>query len=327
VMNEVPKPVDFQISDADLHTALVEIDNQLRASGSKLFGRELRGWGLFCQKLNLTMAMSDPLAVRIFDWFTKQYGDRLKGNLDSGNSVAEIRHDFYALRLPRLYGSAIVHCDPLLPKNHFGPELAVNSGGVKTNLFDYLRGVTPEFITSLSDQECSDLLDVYSRGVVAYSRMDDCQGAPYTKEALDDLHQSATQMTPDNANYGFSRWASLQCVEKILKGFIEQRGKTFENTHNLAKLADIAISAGLPPPDARLLTKIQCKADVRYAAGTVCKSEALEAHYAALVICADIAPRLKPQSGWHTQTRMISYPVDGKPRPMGALVVSRLKAM
>jgi hypothetical protein len=71
-MNEALKPVDFQIS---LHTALVEIDNQLRASDSKLFGRELRGWQLFCQKFHLAMAMSDPLASRIFDWFTTQYGD------------------------------------------------------------------------------------------------------------------------------------------------------------------------------------------------------------------------------------------------------------
>jgi hypothetical protein len=325
LMNEALKPVDFEISDSDLHTALVAIDTQLRASNSKLFGRELRGWGLFCQKFDLTMAMSDPLAVRIFDWFTRQYGDRLKGNLDFGNTVAEIRHDFYSLRLPRLYGSAIVHCDPMLPKSHFGPELTANCGGVKTNLFDYLQGVTPEFVKSLTDKECIDLLDVYARGVGGYSRMDDCQGAPYSKEALDDLHQSARQLTDHNPNYGFSRWASLQAVEKVLKGFIEQRGKTFENIHNLAKLAGVAVSAGLPSPDARLLAKIQCKADVRYSAAAVGRAEALQAHYAALAFCADVALRLEPQSGWRTQVRPISYLFDGKPRPMAALVVSRLK--
>ena len=114
-------------------------------------------------------------------------------------------------------------------------------------------------------------------------------------------------------------------VEKVLKGFIEQRGKTFENIHNLAKLAGVAVSAGLPPPDAQLLAGIQCKADVRYSARAVGKAEVLEAHYAALVVCADVALRLEPQSGWRTQVRAISYLVDGKPRPMGALVVSRLK--
>jgi len=324
-MNEALKPVDFQISDSDLHSALVEIDNQLRASDSKLFGRELLGWALFCQKFNLTMAMSDPLAVRIFDWFTKQYGDRLKGDLDFGRTVAEIRHDFYSLRVPRLYGSAIVHCDPMLQGHDFGPELAVNSGGVKTNLFDYLEGATPDFIQSLTDKESTDLLEVYRRGIVGYSRIGDCQGAPYSKEALDDLHQSARQLTDRNSNYGFSRWASLQGVEKLLKSFIEQQGKTFKKIHDLTDLAGVAVSAGLPPPDAGLLGKVQCKADVRYAAASVGKPEALEAHYAALAVCAEVAPLLEPQSGWLTQTRVISYAVNGKTRPMGALVVSRLK--
>jgi len=324
-MNEIPKPVDFQISDLALHTTLVEIDNQLRASNSKLFGRELLGWGLFCQKFNLTMAMSDPLAVRIFDWFTRQYGDRLKGDLDFGRTAAEIRHDFYSLRVPRLYGSAMVHCDPMLQGHDFGPALAVNSGGVKTNLFDYLEGVTPDFIQSLTDKECADLLDVYRRGIVGYSRISDCQGAPYSKEALDDLHQSARQLTDHNPNYGLSRWASLQAVEKLLKSFIEQQGKTFKKNHDLTELAGVAVSAGLPPPDPGLLARVQCKADVRYSAASVGKPEALEAHYAALSVGSDVALRLEPQSGWRTQTRAISYAINGKTRPMGALVVSRLK--
>ena len=324
-MNDVPKPVDFQISDSDLHNALLEIDNQLRANNSNLFGRELLGWGLFCQKFNLTMAMDDPLAARIFDWFSGQYGDRLKGKLDFGKTVAQIRHDVYALRLPRLYGTAVVHCDPILPKEYFGPELAVKSGGVKTNLFGCLQGVTPAFIQSFADKECIDLLEVYRRGFVGYSRMSDCQGAPYSKEALDDLHQSARHLTDHNPNYGLSRWASLQAVEKVLKSFIEQRGKTFDKDHKLTKLGGVAASAGLRGLDPQLLAKVQCSADVRYSSASVGKTEALEAHYAALAICAEVSPLLKPQSGWLTQTRMISYPVNGKPRPMGALVVSRLK--
>jgi hypothetical protein len=80
--------------------------------------------------------------------------------------VAEVRHDFYSLRLPRLYGSVILHCDPTLPRHYFGPGLSVNSGGVSTNLFDYLQGGTPDFIKALTDKECIDLLEVYSRGVV-----------------------------------------------------------------------------------------------------------------------------------------------------------------
>jgi hypothetical protein len=234
-------------------------------------------------------------------------------------------HYLAAQTKTRVYGSAIVHCDPLLPSDYFGPSLTVNSGGVKTNLFDCLEGVTPDFINSLTESECESLQEAYSRGVLGYSRMDDCQGAPYSKEALDDLHQSAIQLTDRNPNYGFSRWSSLQAVEKVLKSFIEHQGQRFGWTHDLTELAAVAVAAGLSPLDGQVLSKIQCKANVRYSAGTVGKTEALQAHIAALSVCADIAPRLNPQSGWKTQTRMTSYALNGKLRPLKALVVTRFK--
>jgi HEPN domain-containing protein len=195
-----------------------------------------------------------------------------------------------------------------------------------------LEGVTAEFIKSLTDKECERLLEAYSRGVLGFSRMGDVQGTPhiegalYCREAMDDLRQSASQLTTHSPNYGFSRWASLQATEKVLKSFIAQQGKKFKKTHDLVELAAIAVSAGLPAFSPQLLDEIQCKAEVRYSAATVGKAEALQAHYAALVFCAQVAPRLKPQSGWITEIGMRSYEVNGKPRPMKALVVRRLKA-
>lgn len=332
-MKNVLKPVDFQVSDADLHKVLLQIDGELRASGTKLFGRELRGWLMFCRKFHLEMASFDPLAVRIFDWFTKQYGDRLKGNLDFGATVVELRHDFYSLRLPRIFGGEIVHCDPLLVSHNFGPRVTRNGVAVKTNLFENLQGLTSDFIKSLTDDECQGLLEAYSRGVLGFSRMGDVQGtpalqgAPYSKEALDDLHQSAAQLVGHRPNYGFSRWASLQATEKLLKSFITQKGQTFKKTHDLTSIATIAVSAGLPAPSPRLLQDIQCAPEVRYSSATIGKSEALRSHYAALELCAQIAPQLEPQSGWITEIRMLSYELDGRTRPMKALRVVRGKVV
>src|ERR1700684_2491007 len=86
----IPVDVNFPITDADLHGVLWEIDNELRATNSQASGRELRGWIQFCRKFNLAMRMDDPLALRIFDWFKKQYGDRLKLQMDFGTTVAHI---------------------------------------------------------------------------------------------------------------------------------------------------------------------------------------------------------------------------------------------
>jgi HEPN domain-containing protein len=324
-MRDVFKPVDFQITDEELHKVLREIDDELRAKGTRLFGRELQGWTLFCRKFHLKMAMSDPLAVRILDWFSKQYGDRLKGDLDFGKTVVEIRHDLYSLRLCRLYGTEIVYCDPLLLGQNLGPRLATSGFGVRTNLFDYLQGVTREFIKSLTPDECNNLLQAHRRGFLALSRMSDVEGAPYGKEARDDLLQSAAQLTSQSQNCGLSRWGSLQAAEKVLKSFITQNGTTPQKTHNLTNLVAAAASVGLPPIDSSLIRSIQCNPEVRYSARSVGKAEALNAHYAALSLCAEIAPLFKSQSGWISEARWVSYSVNSKVRPMKALIIKRGK--
>jgi len=319
------KPVDFTISESDLHSALAEIDSELRASGTKLWGRELRAWQHFCRKFHLEMAATDPLADRIFDWFTKQYGDRLIGNLDFGSTAAEIRHDLYSIQFPRLFGTEIVHCDPLLSAFDFRPRMT-RDRLLKTNLFDHLAGATPAFIKSLTVEECTRLVNIYARGFVGLSRMDDAKQAPLAREALDDLHQSASQLTATSPNYGFSRWASLQAAEKLLKSFITLKQQMPRKTHNLVDLAATAVSLGLPAPSSSLLRDIQCDAEVRYSASSVGKQEALQAHYAALSLASEIAPLLSPQSGWVTEIRILTYTVNDSPRPFRALRVSRLKA-
>jgi len=259
------------------------------------------------------MRMDDPLAVRIFDWFKKQYGDRLNLQMDFGTTVAHIRHDLYPMRLIRVYGSTIMHCDPALHGADCGPSLRTDGIPPKSNLLDHLQGLTREFIKSLTPDECNELLDAYVRGVLGFSRMQDAYGSPFSKEALDDLHQSAAHLTAHNPNYGFSRWASLQATEKLVKSFIVGKRQTPKKTHDLGKLVTSAVSLGMPAPSPTQVQEIQCSADVRYSAASVGKFEALKAHYAALTLCRDIAPCLNTQSGWLTQIQPLSYQIAGRP--------------
>jgi hypothetical protein len=321
----IPADVKFPIADADLHAALLEIDNELRASNSPASGRELRGWIEFCKKFNLAMRMDDPLAVGIFEWFKKQYGDRLNLQMDFGTTVAHIRHDLYPMRLIRIYGSTIVHCDPALHGADFGPSLRTDRIPPKLNLLDHLKGLTGEFIKSLTTNECNELLDAYVRGVLGFSRMQDAYGSPFSKEALDDLSQSAAQLTVPNSNYGFSRWASLQAAEKLVKSYIVGKKQTPKKTHNLGILVTSAVSLGMPVPSPVHVQEIQCSADVRYSAASVGKVEALKAHYAALTLSGQIAPSLNTQDGWLTQIHPVFYRIAGKVSPIKAIRVSRLK--
>src|ERR1035438_4321517 len=154
---KIPGPVDFQITDEELHKVLTEIDAELRASNDRVFGRELRGWMAFCKKFKLAMAMNDPLAVRIHDWFDQQYGDRLKGDLAFGSTVVEIRKDFYVLRVYRIYGRCIILCDPVVPPQ---PSTGIVKNDVfKVQLLDQIDGLTPEFIKSITSEECNNILN------------------------------------------------------------------------------------------------------------------------------------------------------------------------
>ncbi len=320
---KIPGPVDFPITDEELHKVLTEIDAELRANSDLVFGRELRGWMAFCRKFKLEMAMHDPLAVRIHDWFTRQYGDRLKGDLAFGSTVVEIRNDFYVLRVHRIYGRCMILCDPAVPP-HPSTGIVINDV-FKVRLFDQIDGLTPEFIKSVTPEECNDILDAWGRGFLGLSRMLDVQGAPFSKEALDDLQQSANHLVGPSPNYGFSRWSSLQAAEKTLKSFIVQNGGTIKKIHNLAGLENSAIALGMPALPPNLVADIQCSADVRYEAHTVLKSDALKAHCAALDLCARIAPLLKPQSGWISDFNVASYKINGVESKMKVLLAARGK--
>jgi len=329
---EIPKPVDLQLGDEELHKVLTEIDAELRVKNPQVFGRELRGFRAFCHRFNLSMAMHNPLAERIFNWFTQQYGDRLRGDWNFGNTAIEIRHDLYAMKVGFFYGTGIVFCDPKLSgipsstKASFNPNAAFRS-----NLFEHVDGLTPEFIRTLTSEECNRMLEAYARAFVGFSRMKDIQatpdrpGAPLCKEALDDLNQSATHLTASKPNYGFSRWSSLQAAEKILKSYAVQNGGKLLRTHNLSKLEKEAVNAGVASPKPTLLQDIQCDPDVRYAANSVKKDEAVRAHYAVLTLCSQIAPRLKPQSGWISDVKFGTCEIAGEKRPIKSLMVMRGK--
>jgi len=73
-----------------------------------------------------------------------------------------------------------------------GPNKKINTNNeIKFNFFDSVKGLTASVIKSLTADECNNLLNAYTRGFLGFSRLKDVMGAPYSKEALDDLTQSS----------------------------------------------------------------------------------------------------------------------------------------
>ena len=67
------------------------------------------------------------------------------------------------------------------------------------------------------------------------------------------------------------------------------KGTALQRTHTLEDVALTAESLGLAKIPRESLSRVQCKAGVRYGEISVSEMEAVEAQYAALGICREVA--------------------------------------
>lgn len=286
-----------EFSEAALDAALGAIDQELRQESDRIGGREIRGWAKFCKKYQTSMSMDDPLAERIFHWFERLYGDRLQLDLDFGKSIVVVRGDLSRMNVFRLYGTVYAVCTTALigrPSHHATPDGAIIE--IINLLEGSIDGMTPEFGCRLSSAECCAILASYRRMFVTFTGMEAALGAPYIKEAMDDLTMSAETLLLRKPNYGQSQWASLQATEKIVKSYILEKGSTHRKSHGLAALCADASALGMPSTDPVLIQAIQCTPDVRYDSTLATKDQAIAAHEAALIVCGQIAPLVKREN-------------------------------
>ncbi len=291
----------LNLSDVDFDAVMVEIDRTLRERSDKIPGREILGLAEFCAKFNLTLYNTHPTARRIIRWFTRMYGERLGIGWDFGRSVVLVKGEILKIRGLRFFGSIPLVCSPGV----MGIKLqqSTPNGPIKVyNLVDdnQIQGLTPEMAKRLSAEECAAILKSYGRMFLAFSRLEaalgkryDARDAPYINEAMHDLIASVESLLTSPPSYGASKWSSLQAVEKVVKSCIREKGVIPKKSHNLAGLCATAAAAGVPAVDPLLIEAVRCAADVRYDSTLVKKLEAIEAHYAALTICGELAPIVK----------------------------------
>ena len=291
----------WYLTDAQFDAVMAEIDAELRRENDRIIGREIRGWMKFCRRLKISLALGDPLADRIVDWFKALYGDRLNVDMDFGKSFVVIRGDTYRMRCFRICGTVYAVCAVEL----VGCKLAelTSRPGVHplVNLLDGdIEGLTPELARRLSPAECSEVLARYCRVFRAFAAMEGAlaeriggEDAPYMKEAINDLLEASECVLRRTPNYGQSNWASLQAAEKVIKSYILETGGSHGKIHKLQQLCDSAAALGLPRLDPRLIAAIQCKPDVRYDAHLVSRDQAFGAYDAALAVCAEAARHIR----------------------------------
>jgi hypothetical protein len=291
----------FNLSDAEFDSVMTEIDTKIRERTDRIPGREMIGLADFCAKFHITLHNTHPVTKRIMDWFGRMYGGRLAIDWDFGRSVVLVKGELCKIRGILFFGSMPIICSPGL----MGIKLEQETphGPIKVhNLVEenQVQGLTPEMAKRLLPDECAAIVKAYGRMFLAFSRMQFALGkrykgtdAPFIQEAMHDLLVSTDSLLATPPSYGGSKWASLQGVEKMIKSCIRQVNVIPKKSHDLAGLAATAAANGVPAVDPALIALVECSPSVRYDSTMVSKGEAVEAHYAALTICGELAPFVK----------------------------------
>src|ERR1700733_11460573 len=100
----------ISLSDADFENAMTEISEVVRNKSSNMAARELHMLIEFQRKFNVILPNHDPMHIRIREWTSRMYGERLKVNFDRGLCLVSIKGDLYKMRYMRVYGTACMVC-------------------------------------------------------------------------------------------------------------------------------------------------------------------------------------------------------------------------
>ena len=314
----------LNLTEREFDKTLEEIDRKMVSLDVPVRARQLRGWMLFCQQQQLDgISMNDPISEKVMNWFKARYGERLNIG-DFGQSVVLARGDILRFRCPLFWGRLLVICyPPYLGKRQNG--LAVNRPGL-LNALNQFESMTQALADSFSTDELLLLHKTFVDTQIARARIVDAGSDNFVSEGRADINQSVELLCASEPQYGPSKYASLHAVEKFIKAYIANQGQAPQHIHRLLDLAKAAESLGLPQIDRTQISCIQCAASVRYDRSLVTKAEAVEAHRAAISICAEISEHLKGWSGWKTRSAgdaLVSF--EGNPNRIPAYVIARTK--
>ena len=287
--------------ESEFNAAMEEIDEELRADGIPIFARPLRSVEYVCRKGGFSLALHEPLWLRMSAWFDARYGSRLNVDLSLGYGPVLVEGDLYRLRVPWLiYGGRIV-CE-----NEPPPA----AGLPLVNVLDLVEGLTDERKRLLGPDERAGLLETFLRRTDGYLAVRDVQNEVGYREALGDLQVASDCLFQSRPMLGNSRWHCLQAVEKFLKAwFAAKTGAAAPFTHDLARLKSLVEAQGLPPLDTRDVSAVQCAAAVRYDDSTCGPSDCSGAYDAALRICAHVAHAVASSAPKQARTETL----PGKP--------------
>jgi HEPN domain len=222
------------------------------------------------------------LSKNIHEWYELVYGDRTKIDFSPGKMVLTIDGDLYLLSLPRIYGA--VHFFAV--RQFLEHKFPVTRGPAGCNILQLIESLTPAKAATFSDQTLDYITRSFKLALEAHDLLEASQGHSLIQIARGDIQTAVNNLMDRGDRFGESKWASLQAAEKILKATIEFEGAKFRFGHELMSFCEQLDDLGITCDWAPLISKIQCRAGIRYGEMTCTREEAVEAHQASLGLVA-----------------------------------------
>jgi hypothetical protein len=249
-----------------LRTYLDGVDARLAGEGVAIHARSFHAWMAVQRDMRISVPLGHPSMTAVNDYFATKYGRRRLMDMAVGRMLVVFGHDPWVLRFPLVYGR------------------------VRVDLLGMIEDGTPDLIARLTTNDRAFLDDVVPRVFDAFNAL---KYVP--TELYADWAASVDQAVDPRGDFGLSRWASQQVVEKLLKAFIRKngglvpQGRALQHQHELEPVAAAAEALGLHPLDRTLLAKVECRAGVRYPGNTVTLADAVAANQASVLLAGEIA--------------------------------------
>jgi hypothetical protein len=283
-----------------------EIDDELRQTEIPIHARPIQSWTKVAERLKTRIELSPrssieiegrydslTLAFHINLWYEARYGDRLKIHFGPGSVVLLIKGDPWRMILPGIYGAAQIVCEPDIEKYRNSPRMSVGKKPLIFNVLNCIADFPVDLAYQLTAKEREDILLFFITSFKTLQKLQNISNKPYVKESLADLEAAVSCLVSHPAQYGLSKWSSLQFIEKLMKSFIKLKNAAVPHHHKLAQIAQDAKALGLGQLNIDLLSYVQCNAGVRYGEVLVDLKEAIRAHHASIILSQHLANRLE----------------------------------
>ncbi len=268
---------------------LIEIDRLLRNKSVPIQSRPIEATMELAKRHNIALPLTPPIPGTyhsvyvnwpitefIIKWFDQQYGNRLGVDWGPGKAAFSLRGDPWYYHFPLFYGKIVLTAS----REKSSKELSQIAGESVYNIVESIPKFPEGLRRSLTDEELKYILDVYRLSFRALSRLQNRRGAKMVELAKSDIEAAVNHIMAPAAEYGLSKWASLQAVEKILKVAIEKKNGTFKKVHDLNLLTQQLFALGVKLDINREVMAIHCTPGIRYGEEHTDLQSAIAAHHA-----------------------------------------------